>query len=137
MSVQMVEVYNDQLRDLLAANTSSSFFGQKKDEFRFVDGVVNTTSKQVYCTNDVVKVMAEGDKNRAIGSTKLNVASSRSHQVVTVMVEGKDLTTGTRASSFCVVPIFNQERDWSIGHFGRLKKGPARCNNRQTGGSDN
>eukprot|EP00240_Pyramimonas_obovata_P002859 CAMPEP_0118926498 /NCGR_PEP_ID=MMETSP1169-20130426/4165_1 /TAXON_ID=36882 /ORGANISM="Pyramimonas obovata, Strain CCMP722" /LENGTH=662 /DNA_ID=CAMNT_0006868059 /DNA_START=194 /DNA_END=2179 /DNA_ORIENTATION=- len=94
MSVQMVEVYNDQLRDLLSTNTSTSFFGQKQDKFQFVDGVANTTMKQVYCTNDVVKVMAEGDKNRAIGSTKLNVASSRSHQVVTIVVEGRDMTTG-------------------------------------------
>mmetsp|Transcript_257 Transcript_257/g.438 ORF Transcript_257/g.438 Transcript_257/m.438 type:complete len:826 (+) Transcript_257:218-2695(+) len=89
MSVQMVEVYNDQLRDLLKTTPSSE--GEK---FRFEDGVVNSTSTKVNSTMDVVRVMALGEQNRAIGSTKLNVASSRSHQVVTIIVEGRDLMTG-------------------------------------------
>lgn len=43
--------------------------------------------------------MAEGERNRAVGSTALNVQSSRSHSVVTVIVEGRDKRTGagTRA----------------------------------------
>jgi len=94
VSVQMLEIYNEQLRDLLVPPASPS-----KSDFRFIDGVVNTKAIDVSHTDDVVKVMAEGERNRAVGSTALNVQSSRSHSVVTVIVEGRDKRTGagTRA----------------------------------------
>ncbi|GAY53420.1 hypothetical protein CUMW_149120, partial [Citrus unshiu] len=64
VAVQMVEIYNEQVRDLLT-----------NDE-------------------DVLELMDIGLKNRAIGATALNERSSRSHSVVTVHVRGKDLKTG-------------------------------------------
>jgi hypothetical protein len=41
-----------------------------------------------------IQVMEEGERNRHTGSTALNVASSRSHCVTTVVVEGRDVDTG-------------------------------------------
>jgi kinesin family protein C2/C3 len=38
--------------------------------------------------------MEEGERNRSTGSTALNVSSSRSHSVTTVVVEGRDVDTG-------------------------------------------
>lgn len=51
VSVQMLEIYNEQLRDLLVPPASPS-----KSDFRFIDGVVNTKAIDVSHTDDVVKV---------------------------------------------------------------------------------
>ncbi|KAL5817989.1 hypothetical protein ACOSQ3_026367 [Xanthoceras sorbifolium] len=77
VGVQMVEIYNEQVRDLLTS-----------------DAVPDATMQPVRATSDVVELMDVGLKNRAKGSTALNERSSRSHSVVTIHVRGKDLKTG-------------------------------------------
>ncbi|AQK40212.1 P-loop nucleoside triphosphate hydrolase superfamily protein with CH (Calponin Homology) domain [Zea mays] len=49
----------------------------------------------VTSTSDVVELMNQGQKNRAVGSTAINDRSSRSHSCLTVHVQGRDLTSGT------------------------------------------
>ncbi|ESR54207.1 hypothetical protein CICLE_v10023895mg, partial [Citrus x clementina] len=77
VAVQMVEIYNEQVRDLLTN-----------------DAVPDASMHPVTSTEDVLELMDIGLKNRAIGATALNERSSRSHSVVTVHVRGKDLKTG-------------------------------------------
>ncbi|GJM95489.1 hypothetical protein PR202_ga12229 [Eleusine coracana subsp. coracana] len=48
----------------------------------------------VTSTADVVELMNQGQKNRAVGSTAINDRSSRSHSCLTVHVQGRDLTSG-------------------------------------------
>jgi len=43
----------------------------------------------------MIKLLNLGHKNRAVGATALNDWSSRSHSVLTVHVQGRDLTYGT------------------------------------------
>ena len=45
---------------------------------------------------DVVYMLERGAKNRATADTSMNEHSSRSHQVLTVIVEGSDKTNGMR-----------------------------------------
>lgn len=45
-------------------------------------------------TEDVLRIMSIGAKNRHVGETKMNHRSSRSHQVLTVMVDGQNCVTG-------------------------------------------
>ncbi|KAJ8620190.1 hypothetical protein MRB53_028719 [Persea americana] len=49
----------------------------------------------VNCTEDVLDLMRIGQKNRAVGATALNERSSRSHSVLTVHVQGKELVSGS------------------------------------------
>lgn len=46
------------------------------------------------CTEDVLAVMATGAGNRAVAETKMNERSSRSHSVLTVIVDGRSSVTG-------------------------------------------
>ncbi|CAE6075123.1 unnamed protein product [Arabidopsis arenosa] len=46
-------------------------------------------------TRDVLDLMRIGQKNRAVGATALNERSSRSHSVLTVHVQGKELASGS------------------------------------------
>uniref|UniRef100_A0A0E0RIG6 Kinesin motor domain-containing protein n=1 Tax=Oryza rufipogon TaxID=4529 RepID=A0A0E0RIG6_ORYRU len=72
ISVQMIEIYNEQ-KGLAVPDAS----------------IVPVTS-----TADVVELMNQGQKNRAVGSTAINDRSSRSHSCLSVHVQGKYLTSG-------------------------------------------
>ncbi|CAN1300786.1 Kinesin-like protein KIN-14J [Linum perenne] len=77
IGVQMVEIYNEQVRDLLAC------------------AVPDASMHQVTSTEDVLELMNVGMMNRAVGATALNERSSRSHSVLTIHVNGMDVETGT------------------------------------------
>ncbi|KAL6902279.1 hypothetical protein ACP4OV_005155 [Aristida adscensionis] len=88
IAVQMIEIYNEQVRDLLA-----------NDEIRNNSqnglNVPDASLVRVASTRDVMELMNVGHKNRAVGATALNDRSSRSHSCLTVHVQGRDLTSGT------------------------------------------
>ncbi|GER55428.1 kinesin motor family protein, partial [Striga asiatica] len=95
ISVQMTEIYNEQVRDLLATDG-----GNKKYPFFIRNNcsnginVPNANLVPVASTYDVINLMNLGHKNRAVGSTLMNDRSSRSHSCLTVHVQGRDLTSG-------------------------------------------
>ena len=51
---------------------------------------------EVTCTEDVLHVMDLGHRNRAVAETKMNERSSRSHSVLTIIVDGHSHVTGGR-----------------------------------------
>ncbi|KAK3233214.1 hypothetical protein CYMTET_56467 [Cymbomonas tetramitiformis] len=91
VQVQMLEIYNENIRDLLEHRSAAP----TKADIRFVDGVPNTVKVEVTSTSDVVEVMADGERNRAVGATLMNLHSSRSHSVVTIMVDAENKMTET------------------------------------------
>ncbi|PUZ45761.1 hypothetical protein GQ55_8G250500 [Panicum hallii var. hallii] len=93
IAVQMIEIYNEQVRDLLQNG------GNKKLEIRNSSqkglAVPDANVVPVTSTADVIDLMNLGQKNRAVCSTAMNDRSSRSHSCLTVHVQGRDLTSGT------------------------------------------
>ncbi|KXG23658.1 kinesin-like protein KIN-14Q [Sorghum bicolor] len=93
ISVQMIEIYNEQVRDLLQDT------GNRRLEIKNTSqkglAVPDASMVPVTSTSDVVELMNQGQKNRAVGSTAINDRSSRSHSCLTVHVQGRDLTSGT------------------------------------------
>lgn len=85
--VQLLEIYNDTIRDLLLD-------GEDPTPLKIVSSkgtgsnVPGATQVQVCTADDVHTVLHIGSQNRAVGQTKMNDRSSRSHQVLTIMVEG-------------------------------------------------
>uniref|UniRef100_A0A804ISL6 Kinesin-like protein n=1 Tax=Musa acuminata subsp. malaccensis TaxID=214687 RepID=A0A804ISL6_MUSAM len=112
VGVQMVEIYNEQVRDLLGHGSS-----QKKTL-----GVLTTSQPNglavpdasmlpVKATSDVLDLMQIGHGNRAVSATTLNERSSRSHSILTVHVRGTDLKTGTTLrGSLHLVDLAGSER---------------------------
>ncbi|XVF22154.1 hypothetical protein REPUB_Repub12eG0149200 [Reevesia pubescens] len=94
VAVQMIEIYNEQVRDLLVTDGS-----HKRLEIRNSSqtglNVPDANLMSVSSTSEVIDLMNLGQRNRAVGSTALNDRSSRSHSCLTVHVQGRDLTTGT------------------------------------------
>ncbi|KAL8139162.1 hypothetical protein V2J09_005163 [Rumex salicifolius] len=87
ISVQMIEIYNEQVRDLLASD-------EIRNSSQNGVNVPDASLVRVSSTYDVINLMNVGLRNRAVGSTALNDRSSRSHSCLTVHVQGRDFTSG-------------------------------------------
>lgn len=77
--VQMVEIYNEQVRDLLAEEKTDN-----KLEIRSCNdnglNLPDAALRPVKSTHDVMSLMKIGEVNRAVSSTSINNRSSRSHR---------------------------------------------------------
>ncbi|AAF09159.1 kinesin-like protein; 73641-79546 [Arabidopsis thaliana] len=117
VGVQMVEIYNEQVRDILS------------------DGIWNTAlpnglavpDASMHCvrsTEDVLELMNIGLMNRTVGATALNERSSRSHCVLSVHVRGVDVETDSiLRGSLHLVDLAGSERvDRSEATGERLKE---------------
>ncbi|KAK6915642.1 Calponin homology domain [Dillenia turbinata] len=95
VSVQMLEIYNEQVRDLLATDGSIKKYPLNATFSQSGINVPDANIVPVSSPSDVIYLMNLGHKNRAVSSTAMNDRSSRSHSCLTVHVQGKDLTSGT------------------------------------------
>ncbi|WCJ26284.1 Kinesin-like protein KIN-14J [Euphorbia peplus] len=94
VGVQMVEIYNEQVRDLLSSDGPHKRLGIWNITQPNGLAVPDASMQSVKSTTDVLELMSIGLMNRAVGATALNERSSRSHSVLTVHVRGMDLETG-------------------------------------------
>ncbi|KAI3772624.1 hypothetical protein L6452_03814 [Arctium lappa] len=109
--VQMVEIYNEQVRDLLTGDSAT----MSKLEIRSCTAenglsLPDATMHAVKSTADVLNLMKSGQVNRAVSSTALNHQSSRSHSILTVHIHGKDASGGTIRSCLHLVDLAGSER---------------------------
>eukprot|EP00258_Populus_trichocarpa_P042977 XP_024458996.1 kinesin-like protein KIN-14L isoform X2 [Populus trichocarpa] len=110
IQVQMVEIYNEQVRDLLAEDSTAT-----KLEIRSCTGenglsLPDAKMHSVNSTADVLNLMKLGEANRVVSSTALNNRSSRSHSILTVHVHGKDVSGSTLHSCLHLVDLAGSER---------------------------
>ncbi|KAL0320912.1 UNVERIFIED_CONTAM: Kinesin-like protein KIN-14F [Sesamum radiatum] len=90
VGVQMIEIYNEQVRDLLVTD------GNIRNNTQLNGlNVPDASLIPVKCTEDVLDLMRVGQRNRAVGATALNERSSRSHSILTVHVRGRELVSGS------------------------------------------
>lgn len=95
VGVQMIEIYNEQVRDLLVIDGSNRRLDIRNNSQLNGLNVPDACLVPVKCTQDVLELMKIGQKNRAVGATALNERSSRSHSILTVHVRGKELLSGS------------------------------------------
>ncbi|KAI4315423.1 hypothetical protein L6164_028235 [Bauhinia variegata] len=96
VGVQMVEIYNEQVRDLLSSNaldlqTLGIWSTAQPNGLAVPDASLHSVNSMT----DVLELMNLGMMNRATSATALNERSSRSHSVLTIHVRGTDLETNT------------------------------------------
>ncbi|CAI8619842.1 unnamed protein product [Vicia faba] len=111
--VQMVEIYNEQVRDFfffsgfLDLHTLGILTQSQSNGI----AVPDASMFPVKSPSDVIKLMDIGLKNRAIGATAMNERSSRSHSVVSIHVRGKDFRSGsTLHGNLHLVDLAGSER---------------------------
>lgn len=112
VTVSMVEIYNDQILDLLGdesnSDSSSSSAGRHQPVVKSDSEIV---ARSVTVWSQVRAALAEGNANRNIASTNMNVESSRSHAMVFLHLESQHRDTmEVRKSTLCLVDLAGSER---------------------------
>lgn len=123
LKVGMLEIYNDEIYDLLA--TSGASVQEKKEEAmraggkssleirRDKDGrveVPNLTKEPVTNINEVMLLLKRGNSNRATAATDMNEHSSRSHMVLSVDVESGLGQSSMNKGTLYLVDLAGSER---------------------------
>ncbi|XP_058069432.1 kinesin-like protein KIN-14R [Magnolia sinica] len=110
ISVSVLEVYNEQIRDLLATSPSSKKLEirQAAEGAHHVPGIVEAKVENIKQVWDVLQV---GSSARAVGSNNVNEHSSRSHCMLCIMVKAKNLMNGEcTKSKLWLVDLAGSER---------------------------
>ncbi|KAB5545636.1 P-loop containing nucleoside triphosphate hydrolase protein [Coniochaeta sp. 2T2.1] len=119
MEGSFVEVYNEELRDLLTP--AKEVDAKKKIEIRHDEARKQTTVTNVKTvtldTADKVEVMLkQAQNNRSVAATKANERSSRSHSVFILKLVGENAATGERCEgTLNLVDLAGSER---LNHSG-------------------
>jgi kinesin family protein 5 len=85
------EIYCEKIRDLLNPSQVNLKIRESKTSGFMVQDIT-----EVYCTDreSVLRVIEVGKANRVTAPTLMNAESSRSHSIVSILIDQKDLTTG-------------------------------------------
>ena len=89
-----LEVYREQIGDLLNTSNKNLAVREHPSKGIYVDGL---TEQPVHSWEEVLAVLEEGDRTRAVASTNMNAVSSRSHSVFIITV-GQETTEGSARS---------------------------------------
>ncbi|KAL8561687.1 hypothetical protein ACOMHN_054984 [Nucella lapillus] len=83
--VSYVEIYKEELRDLLDLETSSRDLHVREDD-KGNTVIVGAREEEVKSLDEVMSMLEAGSAARHTGSTQMNEHSSRSHSVFTVLI---------------------------------------------------
>ena len=124
-----LEIYNENVRDLLAKDQSKTCdLKEDPDKGVYVKDLTSFVVKGVGEINNVLKV---GKKNRSVGATLMNADSSRSHSIFTITVECSQRRAGDppdaephiTVGKLNLVDLAGSERQAKTGSTGdRLKE---------------
>ncbi|XP_040915830.1 kinesin-like protein KIF15-A isoform X2 [Toxotes jaculatrix] len=105
-----IEIYNEQIYDLLDTASASLFLRENIKKGVFVEGAVE---KFVNSATEAYQVLSMGWRNRRVASTSMNRESSRSHAVFTMTLESKESineVVNIRMSQLNLVDLAGSER---------------------------
>eukprot|EP00803_Ostreobium_quekettii_P010323 evm.model.scf_1512.1 EVM.evm.TU.scf_1512.1 scf_1512:1612-17758(+) len=129
VSIQFLEIYNEEVKDLLepgARSKSMSIWESTDGEIQ----IVGAREVVVDSSQELVDCLEAGSSSRATGETLLNAASSRSHAIFTIMLEQRVGHTGddktddgndvqeVRRAKFHLVDLAGSERTKKSGAAG-------------------
>lgn len=105
-----IEIYNEQIFDLLDPASSGLFLRENIKTGVFVEGVIEQV---VTSAAEAYQVLSVGWRNRSVASTSMNRESSRSHAVFALAIESKEKTSALvniRMSRLNLVDLAGSER---------------------------
>jgi len=85
----MLELYNEEIRDLLAKNPKNKLELREKPDVGVY--VKDLSAFMIQDVQEMQEKLAFGRRNRAVGETKMNQDSSRSHCLFSITVEASDV----------------------------------------------
>uniref|UniRef100_A0A8C2SZS1 Kinesin family member 15 n=1 Tax=Coturnix japonica TaxID=93934 RepID=A0A8C2SZS1_COTJA len=105
-----IEIYNEQIFDLLDSASAGLFLREHIKKGVFVDGAVEQVLSSAA---EAYQVLTMGWRNRRVASTSMNRESSRSHAVFTITVESMEKSNDVvniRSSLLNLVDLAGSER---------------------------
>ncbi|CAM6067276.1 unnamed protein product, partial [Sphagnum tenellum] len=132
--VSYMEIYNEEINDLLAPEAQKLQIHESAEQGIFVAGL---REEIVVSPEQVLELMEFGENHRHVGETNMNVYSSRSHTIFRMVVESRDRSQddpygnttvqacdAVRVSFLNLVDFAGSERVAKTGAEGaRLKEG--------------
>ncbi|VDL70027.1 unnamed protein product [Nippostrongylus brasiliensis] len=87
VSVQFIELYNEEIIDLLANDRCSSLNVRIHEDARGEIYLHGATSKQVQDLHSTLEILRNGALNRTVAATNMNEQSSRSHAIFSLLLK--------------------------------------------------
>lgn len=126
-----LEIYNEEIRDLLCKPEERSKLELKEDQETGIF-VKNLSWFVVKDEHELDKLMKKGAKSRSVGSTLMNERSSRSHSIFTTLIEACELredgTECIRVGKLNLVDLAGSERQSKTGASGNRLREAAQIN---------
>ncbi|EDO45950.1 predicted protein [Nematostella vectensis] len=120
VTVSVMEIYNEMLRDLLSSDPSAKLDIKQGKEGLYVPGL---SEVEVTNLDEVNEIFQLGKQNRATAFTDMNEHSSRSHALLCATVIGVNRTTGARTiGKLNLVDLAGSERVSKSGSEGARMK---------------
>jgi kinesin family protein 3/17 len=119
VTVTYVEIYNDELRDLLASGDSEPL--KIREDPQHGVTIRGVAMHKVQQLDDLWRLLAFGKKNRKVRKTNMNPESSRSHSILTLNVETLSQMEGgshVRSARLNLVDLAGSERIAKTGAEG-------------------
>lgn len=108
VSCSFLEIYNEKIRDLLNPSDAKLDIRQNEEGVPHVPGLESVPLQSL---DDVLAVIARGEKTRTTKSTAMNEVSSRSHSILIVSVTASSQQSGkNRTSMLTLVDLAGSER---------------------------
>ncbi|XP_015704687.1 kinesin-like protein KIF27 isoform X3 [Coturnix japonica] len=137
VKVSYIEVYKEELRDLLELETSVKDLHIREDE-KGNTVIVGAKEFEVECADEVMSLLESGNAARHTGTTQMNEHSSRSHAIFTISICQKQSAESRKntdvpqdpswksvrmiASKFHFVDLAGSERVTKTGNTGERFK---------------
>ncbi|XP_024516891.1 kinesin-like protein KIF15 [Selaginella moellendorffii] len=105
-----LQIYNEQVQDLLDPDSAHLNIREDTKNGMYVDGLQEVVVPSAEATYGVFR---RGSQNRHVGMTAMNIESSRSHSVFTLVVESQRVVGGVmnrKTSRFYLVDLAGSER---------------------------
>lgn len=87
ISLYVVEVYMDNLIDLLGGKENKNAHLEIKEDYRGMTYIQNITLINIQTLDDIEKYVKIAMSNRKTGKTDMNEESSRSHLIISLIVD--------------------------------------------------
>lgn len=123
VQLQFLEVYGDEIRDLLAHEDTTHQKLTIRDLGNEEPEVVGATLTTVTSAKDALRSLSYGMMRRVTGATAMNCSSSRSHAILSVFLQQKD-HDWVKRSKFHFVDLAGSERlKRTMAEGQRMKEG--------------
>ncbi|UJR28287.1 hypothetical protein I4U23_009535 [Adineta vaga] len=128
-----LEIYNEELHDLLRPRTSSKSYSRlelRENPRSSGVQITNLTWKTVYSIDECLKFKRLGDLARTMGSTQMNRDSSRSHTMfsLSIQYQNTNQTKQFRQGKLNFVDLAGSERQMKTGASGQQLLESAKIN---------